>query len=96
MKVIEGKTKVFNHQYKKDVRDIINNEGKIKNIQQTHFSYILDKLITQSGIGEILDIINCVLTFTEVIFYIVSTYTYPEQNQTHKNTNRIINVIESI
>ncbi len=96
MYVLEGNTKVFNHQYKKDLREMINNEGKIKNIQQTHFSYILDKLITQSGVGEILDIINCALTFIEVIFYILSTYTYPEFNQTHKNTNHIMNVIESI
>ena len=58
MYLIEGNTNVFTHQYQKEVREMINNEGLVKNVQQTHFSYILDKLLTTSGAGEILDLIN--------------------------------------
>ena len=96
MYLIEGNTNVFTHQYQKEVREMINNEGLVKNVQQTHFSYILDKLLTTSGAGEILDLINCSFTFIEVIFYIVSTYTYPEMKNQHRKTNNVIDIIETI
>ena len=96
MYLIEGNTNVFTHQYQKEVREMINNEGLVKNVQQTHFSYILDKLLTTSGAGEILDLINCSFTFIEVIFYIVSTYTYPEMKDQHRKTNNVIDIIETI
>ena len=95
MFLFQSKTNVYDHQYSKELRDIIKSDS-LRGIQQKHFSYILDKALTQSGVGEILEIINCVLTFIEVVFYIVSTYTYPEINNNLKKTNEVINIIEMI
>jgi len=96
MYIYTGKHKVFDHTYSKEIKNIINREGTEKRHQVTHFSYFLEKKLTQSAIGEILDLINCLLTVFEVIFYIISTYTYPETTQRKKNTNKLINMLEII
>ena len=95
MFLFHSKTNVYDHQYSKELRDIIKSDS-LRGIQQKHFSYILDNALTQSGIGEILEIINCVFTFIEVVFYIVSTYTYPEIHNNLKKTNHLIDIIEMI
>ena len=95
MFLFDSKTNVFDHQYSKEIKEIIKDDS-LRALQQTHFSYILDKKLTQNGIGEILELINCAFTFIEVIFYIVSTYTFPENSKTDKNTNNTINLLETI
>ena len=95
MFLFDSKTNVFDHQYSKEIKEIIKDDS-LRALQQTHFSYILDKKLTQNGIGEILELINCAFTFIEVIFYIVSTYTFPEYSKADKNTNNIINLLETI
>ena len=95
MFLFDSKTNVFDHQYSKEIKEIIKDDS-LRALQQTHFSYILDKKLTQNGIGEILELINCAFTFIEVIFYIVSTYTFPEYSKADKNTNNTINLLETI
>lgn len=99
MLVYEGRQNIFNHEYTKEIQELIKQDyenGK-HSYTHTHFSYKLDKALNQSGAGEILDGINCFFTFFEVIFYIISTYTYPDDTSpAKKNTNDTINVIEII
>ena len=89
---------IFNHEYTREVQNLIHQDyenGK-HSYTHTHFSYKLEKALNQSGAGEVLEAINCLLTVIEVIFYIISTYTYPEETQSNIDTNRTINIIEII
>jgi potassium large conductance calcium-activated channel subfamily M alpha protein 1 len=64
-------------------------EEEIKNNNNN----ILDKKLNSSGLGDIFEIINCSITFIIIIFYIISTYTYPPLSSTY---NKINNTIENI
>ena len=96
MLVYEGKTKLFDHSYTKELSYIIKKsyeEGK-KTSHTTNFSYKLEKFLTQHRIFEILDIINCVFSTIVTIFYIISTYTNPETTKTDERINKFIKIIE--
>ena len=95
MKIIKTEHKLFNHNYYLQLREIINNDSN-SSYQPTKFSYFLEKKLIQLGIAEILEIINSVFSLIEVIFYIITTYTFPENNKFQINTNNVITKIETI
>ena len=95
MKIIKTEQKLFNHNYYLQLREIINNDSN-SGYQPTKFSYFLEKKLIQLGIAEILEIINSVFSLIEVIFYIITTYTFPENNKFQINTNNVITKIETI
>ena len=77
MLVYEGKTKLFDHSYTKELSYIIKKsyeEGKVTS-HTTNFSYKLEKFLTQHKIFEILDIINCIFSMIVTIFYICQKQT---------------------
>ena len=97
MLVYKGKTKLFDHSYNKELSYIIKNsydENK-KISQETNISYKLEKFLTQHKVLEILDIINCIFSTIVTIFYILSTYTHPEDTTLDKRMNKFMNVIET-
>ena len=60
MFVYEGKAKIFDHSYSKELSNMIHKsyETGIKPSNHKNISYILEKFIIQSGLGDILDTIN--------------------------------------
>ena len=98
MFVYKGKAKIFDHSYSKELSLTIHQsyEIGIKPSNHKNISYILEKFIIQSGIGDILDLINGILSILEGIFYVISTYTFPEVSYKQENINKIINIIETI
>ena len=98
MLVYEGKTKLFDHSYTKELSYIIKKsyeEGK-KISPTTNFSYKLEKFLIQHKILEILDILNCIFSLIITIFYIVSTYTLTEVTNLDKKANKFMNIVEII
>ena len=82
---------IFNHQYKKELHDLLSKDDLInKNTKSQTF----DKKINSSGIPDILEIINFCLTIILIFFYILSTYTYPETSSVKKKINSITETIE--
>ena len=91
MLIYTGANTIFNHQYKKELHDLLSkDEANIKNTKSPTF----DKKINSSGIPDILEIINFCLTIILIIFYILSTYTYPETSHIKKKINSITEHIE--
>ena len=91
MLIYTGANTIFNHEYKKELQNILSKDTDIiKNPKEPTF----DKKINSSGAGDILEIINFCLTIILVIFYILSTYTYPENSEVKKNINKITDIIE--
>ena len=97
MLVYEGKTKLFDHSYTKELSYKIKKSYEEGNVisHTTNISYKLEKFLTQHKIFEILDIINCIFSMIVTIFYIISTYTIPEITKSDKNTNKFMNIIET-
>ena len=98
MFIYEGKTNLFDHSYTKELAYLINQsyEENKKPSQATNFSYKLEKFLTQRGILELLEILNCIFSLIIAIFYIISTYTTPETNKLKKKLNKLINIIDII
>ena len=98
MFVYKGKAKVFDHSYSKELSNVINQsyETGIKPANRKNLSYTLEKFLAQSGIGDILELLNGILSFMEGIFYVISTYTFPEISNRNKQINSIIDFIETI
>ena len=98
MLVYEGKTKLFDHSYMKELSYLIKKsyEEGAKVPHTTSFSYKLEKFLIQHRIFEILDIINCVFSSIITIFYIISTYTQTEVTNLDKRTNKFMGIIETI
>ena len=81
MLIYTGANTIFNHQYKKELHDLLSKDDLInKNTKSQTF----DKKINSSGIPDILEIINFCLTIILIFFYILSTYTYPETSSVKK------------
>ena len=98
MLVYEGKTKIFDHSYYKELTNLIKKsyvEGGHSS-HSTNFSYKLEKFLTQNKILEALDILNCIFSAVIAIFYIISTYTNPENTTMDKRANKFMNIIETI
>jgi potassium large conductance calcium-activated channel subfamily M alpha protein 1 len=98
MLVYEGKTKLFDHSYMKELSYLIKKsyEEGAKVPHTTSFSYKLEKFLIQHRIFEILDVINCVFSSIITIFYIISTYTQTEVTNLDKRTNKFMGIIETI
>jgi len=98
MFVYKGKAKIFDHSYSKALSNIIHQSyeygARIPN--HKNMSYALEKFITQSGIGDILDTVNGIFSFIEAIFYVISTYTFPENTSIQNKINNVIDIIETI
>ena len=91
MLIYTGANTIFNHQYKKELHDLLSKDDLInKNTKSQTF----DKKINSSGIPDILEIINFCLTIILIFFYILSTYTYPETSSVKKKINSITETIE--
>ena len=98
MFVYEGKTKLFDHNYTKELSNLIHQSYELGNRSSyiTNFSYKLDKFLNQNRISDIFDIINSTFSLIISIFYIISTYTYPEITEGRKRTNDYLDTIETI
>ena len=98
MLVYEGKTKIFDHSYYKELTNLIKKsyEEGGHSSHTTNFSYKLEKFLTQNKILEALDILNCIFSAVIAIFYIISTYTNPENTTMDKRANKFMNIIETI
>ena len=91
MLIYTGANTLFNHEYKKELHNLLSKDDDInKNPKEQN----LDKKINSSGIGNILEIINFCLTFILVVFYVLSTYTYPENSDVKKKINSTTDQIE--
>lgn len=91
MLIYTGASTIFNHEYKKELHNLISRDQELnKNLKEQ----TLDKKINSSGVSDILEIINFCLTIIIIIFYILSTYTYPETSDTKKKINSIADTIE--
>ena len=91
MLIYTGANTIFNHEYKKELHDLLSKDEEIKKNAKAQ---TLDKKINSSGISDILEIINFCLTIILIIFYILTTYTYPETNDIKKKINTITDQIE--
>ena len=91
MLIYTGANTIFNHEYKKELRDLL---SKDQNMNKNPKEQTFDKKIITSGLGDILEIINFCLTLILIIFYILSTYTYPETSDVYKKINSITDKIE--
>ena len=98
MLIYEGKTKIFDHSYYKELTNLIKKsyEEGGHSSHTTNFSYKLEKILTQHKILEALDILNCIFSAVIAIFYIISTYTNPENTTMDKRANKFMNIIETI
>ena len=96
MLVYTGVNSLFKHEYIKEIQNLLEkDEEENKNIENhSSFSYLLEKKINSSGVGDIFEIINCSLTFLMIIFYIISTYTYPPLTQINNKINVVLQEIE--
>ena len=91
MLIYTGANTIFNHEYKKELHDLLSKDYEInKNTKEQ----TLDKKINSSGISDILEIINFFLTLILIVFYILSTYTYPETSDLKKKINSTTDKIE--
>ena len=91
-----GSTSIYSHEYSRQLQRAIEEDGDDHRFSDihTHYSYLLDKFLMRTGIDEILEIINFILTFILIVFYIISTYTYPEITNYKKGVNNTIELIE--
>ena len=98
MFVYKGKAKIFDHSYSKELSNVIHQsyETGIKPANHKNLSYALEKFLAQSGLGDILDLLNGIFSFIEGLFYIISTYTFPEISNRNKQINSVIDIIETI
>ena len=94
--IYTGINNLFNHKYSREIQRILQNDlEEIKfSDNHSHFSYFLGKQLNQTGAGEILEIINILISTILIIFYIISTYTYPEHETYYKNINKNMELIE--
>jgi hypothetical protein len=97
MIVYKGLNKLYIHDDVEKLRHLIVNDYDETTAASsvTNFSYRLEKYLIQSGLADLLDIVNCAITFVLIIFYITSTYTYPaSDNETYQTMNSMIDTIE--
>lgn len=97
MIVYKGLNKLYIHEDVEKLRHLIVNDYDETTAASsiTNFSYRLEKYLIQSGLADLLDILNCGITFVLIIFYITSTYTYPsDENDTYITMNSMIDTIE--
>jgi hypothetical protein len=74
MLVYRGPNQIYTHNDTDRLRRMIENDSDTAS-SSTHFSYKLERYLMSSGLGDLLDILNCSLTLVIIMFYIISTYT---------------------
>ena len=91
MFIYRGKLKIFDHSYSKELSKIIHQDYEIGITRSNHknISYRLEKFLILNGVSDILGLINGILSLIEAIFYIISTYTFPETTKRKKNIKNI-------
>ena len=97
MFIYKGKLKIFDHSYSKELEKIIHQDYEIgiKPSNHKNISYRLEKFLLINGISDILGLINGVLSLIESIFYIISTYTFPETTKTKQKINDVLEKLET-
>ena len=75
MLVYKGLNKIYRHDEIDKIKRMIENDYDNASSSNTHFSYRLEKYLISSGLGDLLDIMNCCTSFLIIIFYIITTYT---------------------
>jgi hypothetical protein len=88
MLVYKGQNKIYTHDDVDKLRRLIENDYDTSS-SSTHFSYKLEKYLLSTGLGDLLDLMNCALTFVIIVFYILSTYPIEM-----KSTSSLIDTIE--
>ena len=98
MFLYKGKLKLFDHSYSKKLSKMIQEEYEIgiKPSNHKNISYKLEKFLILSGVSDVLDIINSILSLIESIFYVISTYTFPEVSSSQITINKNIQQSEII
>ena len=96
MMVYTGVNSLYRHEYIKEIQNLLEKEEEENKNTENHsnFSYLLEKKINSSGVGDIFEITNCSLTFLMLIFYVISTYTYPPLTKINNEINMILQKIE--
>ena len=96
MFIYKGNLKIFDHSYSKELSKIIHQDYEIgiKPTNHKNISYRLEKFLMLNGISDILGLINGILSLIETIFYIISTYTFPETSDTKTKINNCIQTME--
>ena len=97
MFLYKGKIKIFDHSYAKELSGMLQQEYEIgiKASVSNNISYRLGKFLVLNGISDILNLINGILSFIEAIFYIISTYTFPETSSRLEKINHVIEILET-
>ena len=97
MFIYKGKLKIFDHSYSKELSKIIHQDYEIGITPTNHknISYRLEKFLFLNGVSDILGLINGILSLIEAIFYIISTYTFPETSDRKKDINDLIQKLET-
>jgi hypothetical protein len=90
-----GPNKIYTHDDIDKLRRLIENDYDTTN-STTHFSYKFERYLLSSGLGDILDLINCLLSFTIIMFYIISTYTYSIDQTTMADSDKINALIGTV
>ena len=72
MFIYTGVINLYRHELYRDLQRSLredNEEARFSDIH-THFSYILEKKLTQTGIGEIFELINFGITLILIFYYL--------------------------
>ena len=96
MIIYTGATSIYSHEYSRELQRILQEDYDELKFSDTHnnCSYILEKALTRTGVGEIFEYFNFFITLILIIFYIISTYTYPEIKEEYKRINKNMENIE--
>ncbi len=97
MIVYKGQSKIFIHDEVEKLKHLIENDYDelTTSSYNANFSSRLEKYLVTSGLADLLDLINCAVTFILIIFYIISTYTYPAgDNPIFITMNSLLDTIE--
>lgn len=96
MYIFEGKNELYDHEYLKEIQKVLQDDGEESKLDdgKITFSLTFYRFLQETGMLEIFEIINFALTFVLILFYIISTYTYPEDSTFKEKTNSAIDSIE--
>ena len=95
MLVYKGLNRVFIHDDIEKLKKIIENDYDIIATTNSNISYKVEKYLAATGLSDLLDIINSLISFIMIVFYIISTYTVPAgYNKSFEMINNLIDTIE--
>lgn len=98
MLIYRGINRIYSHDNIEKLKHLIENDydESTASSSNSNFSYKLDKYLISTGLADVLDLINCFITFVIIIFYIISTYTTSNANviPSYASINSSIDTIE--